>query len=131
MPKAKPKKHHARLRGAALADPLERQVKRTGKRGPRPDTPEDAQPAGELINEQGSLPGMEDAAIDDLENVARNYATVRDRRMALTEQEVHAKNLVLSKMKEHGKETYRRDGISIQIVHEAESVKVKVDKDEE
>lgn len=112
MPKTKAKKPHI-VRGGAKR-----------KRGPRPEST-DGQPAGELI-EQASLPGMEDAAIDDLENVARQYASVRDRRMALTEQEVDAKMLVLAKMKEHGKETYRRDGISILIVHTDETVKVKI-----
>jgi len=93
--------------------------KRSGKRGPRPETTE-------VELSQPSLPGMEDAAIDELENVARDYVSVRDRRMALTEQEVDANALVLSMMKKHGKEVYRRDGIEIQIVAKDEKARVKI-----
>src|SRR5689334_6127836 len=37
------------------------------------------------------LPGMEDAAIEELEDSAKRYAQIRDKRMALTEQEVDMK----------------------------------------
>ena len=108
-----------------------RRPKKTGKRGPHPEDEPGTEPQGELIvDEQQSLPGMEDAAIDDLENAARSYASVRDRRMALTEQQVDAKNVVLNKMREHGKQNYRRDGIEIRVVATEETVKVRVTDEE-
>ena len=108
-----------------------RRPKKTGKRGPHPEDEPGTEPQGELIvDEQQSLPGMEDAAIDDLENAARSYASVRDRRMALTEQQVDAKNVVLAKMKEAGKTAYRRDGIEIRVVMSEETVKVRVTEEE-
>jgi hypothetical protein len=109
-----------------------RRPKKTGKRGPHPEEQPGTEPQGELIvDEQQSLPGMEDAAIDDLENAARSYASVRDRRMALTKQEVDANALVLKMMKEYGKTTYRRDGIEIYVVTTEEKAKVRVSKDDE
>lgn len=95
--------------------------KKTGKRGVGP-APEEAV-VGELIEPR--LPGMEDAAIDELEDAAKRYVGIRDDRMAMTEKEVDAKDLVLTLMKRHEKETYRRDGLEIKIVHEEETVKVK------
>ena len=103
-----------------------RAPKRTGKRGPRPVDPE---PEHQLV-ETGQLSLIEDAALDDLENLAKSYASVRDRRMALTLQEVDANALVLKKMKEYGKTTYRRDGIEINVVTSEEKAKVKI-KDED
>lgn len=97
--------------------------KKTGKRGPRPETPDGEAVVGELIEPR--LPGMEDSAIEELEDAAKRYVTVRDERMALTEREVDSKDLVLTLMKRHDKQTYRRDGIEINIVHTEESVKVK------
>ncbi len=51
--------------------------------------------------------------------------------MELTESEVSLKTNLLAMMKKHGKETYRRDGIEIKIVHEEETVKVRVKKEDE
>jgi len=122
--KRKGKQHH----NAKL--PM-RRPKKTGKRGPHPEDEAGSHGQGELIvDEQQFLPGMEDAAIEDLESAARSYVSVRDRRMALTKQEVDAKNVVLNKMREHGKQNYRRDGIEIRVVATEETVKVRVTDEE-
>jgi hypothetical protein len=76
------------------------------------------------------LPGMEDPAIEELENAAREYAGTRDDRMHLLETEIELKGKLLDLMKKNNKELYKRDGIEIRLVHEKESVKVKVKKDE-
>ena len=74
---------------------------------------------------QGRL--IEDSAILDLEDAAKEYANTRDDRMALLETEVE----LLELMKKNKKEVYKRDGIEIRIAHEKETVKVKVKKDDE
>lgn len=77
------------------------------------------------------LPGMQDAAIEDLEDAAREYANTRDDRMALLEAEVQLKEQLLDLMKKNKKEFYKRDGVEVRLVHEKESVKVKVIKKED
>jgi hypothetical protein len=79
---------------------------------------------------QESLPGMEDTEISDLEDAARNYASVRDERMALTKKEVDLAGVLLQALKRHNKEHYHRDGIDIKLVVEKEKVRVRI-KDEE
>jgi hypothetical protein len=81
-------------------------------------------------SKQADLPGMEDAAIQDLESLAEEYVDRRDKRMKLLEQEVELKNDLLKAMKRHRKDTYRHNGVSIEIVPEGEHVKVKVLKPE-
>jgi hypothetical protein len=71
---------------------------------------------------------METRAIAALEDLAAAYADLRDRRQALTEEEVTVKQRILALMKKHAKEFYRRDGIEIRLVPSAEDVKVKVTK---
>lgn len=81
------------------------------------------------------LPGMEERRIAELHKAAESYVDIRDRRMSLTEQEVEAKQEVLSLMKKHGKETYNYHDADagttteIKIIHEQETVKVKIKKD--
>lgn len=77
------------------------------------------------------LPGMEDAKIEELQNAAKRYAGIRDKRMALTLQEIDLNDLLLKLMKKHDRERYHYDGIEIKIVSEKEKVKVRIDKDEE
>jgi hypothetical protein len=77
-----------------------------------------------------ALPSMEDRAIQPLEDAAHEYAAVRDQRMALNAEEVGLKAKLLRLMKHHGKQTYARDGISVEIIVEEESVKVRVKKPE-
>jgi hypothetical protein len=83
----------------------------------------------------GELPGMEDRAIADLEQMALDYADIRDRRQALNREEVDLKQKTMALMHKHHKTEYRRDGIEIRIVPGEEDVKVKVkpetEKDED
>ena len=77
---------------------------------------------------QQRLPGTEDAKIDALEDAAEEYARIRDERVALSAEEVELKGKLLDLMKANKKENYVRDGIEIHIVHEEETVKVKIKK---
>lgn len=77
---------------------------------------------------QARLPEMEDPQIEDLEATAEEYAEVRDERVQLTAREVPLKEKLLQLMKANGKTSYHRDGISVKIVAEKETVKVKVKK---
>ena len=80
---------------------------------------------------QARLPGTENARIDALEDAAEAYAAVRGERQELALSEVQLKGKLLSLMKANKKEKYMRDGIKIWIVHEEETVKVRVKKAEE
>lgn len=83
-----------------------------------------------LRKEQADLPGMENRAIDELEEAARRYAAIRDKRMALNDAETKLQDLLMGLLKKHGKREYKRDGIEIWIKVEEEKVKVRV-KDED
>lgn len=78
---------------------------------------------------QGSLPGMEQRGIPELESAAENYVNVRDRRMRLTEEEVEAKSQVLFLMHKHERQNYRHDDFLIMVIPGEENVKVKVVED--
>jgi hypothetical protein len=69
---------------------------------------------------------VDDAIIEEIENAAHDYADVRDKRMALTTQEVEAKGVIIGAMKKHGKTHYKRNGIEISLTVEKEKVTVKV-----
>lgn len=71
---------------------------------------------------------IEDRAIKPLEDQAEDYADIRDRRMEAGKEEVTAKKRLLELMKKHGKEKYHRGGITVQVIHEKESVRVRVRK---
>lgn len=83
----------------------------------------------EMPPQDQRLPGMEDASIEELETAAKRYAVIRDKRMALTDQEVDQKDLLLTLMHRHGKKEYRHRGIFIKIVPEGEKVRVKIEED--
>jgi hypothetical protein len=72
------------------------------------------------------LPGMEDNKIEALEEIALDYADVRDERIKLSQQEGELKGQLLQLMKAQKREHYQRGRIIIDIVHEEENVKVKV-----
>jgi len=97
--------------------------KRNGKRG--------ISLADSDLGKTSRLPGMEDAAIEELEDCARNYAKLRDRRIVLLNEEVDMKEDLLALMKRNNKEKYIHDGIEISITHEKEKVKVIIKEDEE
>ena len=75
------------------------------------------------------LPGMEDHAIPQLEDVAASYADVRDRRMALNKEEAELKKTALALMHKFDKQIYKHDGIEIRVVQGEEDVKVKIHKE--
>jgi hypothetical protein len=109
-PQAKPKKKGSNL---GYAEPKRKKVTKKApavKKGPR----------------QQALPGIEDRAINSLEEKALRYAEVRDSRMALSKDEVTAKAEVMNEMKRLKKEHYKRNRIDITMVHEKENVKVVV-----
>lgn len=105
--------------------------KRTGKRGPRPLDPKEDFDKPVKTPKQTDLPGMENRHLEDLEEAARNYAGVRDRRMALTRQETDLKDVLLTLMKRHAKVIYRVAEMEIKIVAKDETVKVKMLEDED
>lgn len=79
---------------------------------------------------QGELPGIE-RKLKDLHEAALDYAVIRDERQELTLREVAAKTKLLDLMHKHKKEEYEYDGVSIRVVHEEETVKVRVAKKDE
>jgi hypothetical protein len=76
--------------------------------------------------EQVDLPGTEDSAIKPLEDAAKAYARVRDERMELTKEESKRKAALIPLMHKYQKTTYKRHGIEINLIPEAEDVKVKI-----
>jgi hypothetical protein len=78
---------------------------------------------------QTEMPGMEDREIKPLKETALEYAEMRDQRMELGSKESELKDKLLALMKEHKKETYRYGGIEIRVVHDLETVKVKVERE--
>lgn len=77
------------------------------------------------------LPGMDAPEIEELETLAKQYAKLRDKRQALTVQEVDLKGQLLGAMKKHKKTSYIHGKITITVVVEEEGVKVKIAKDED
>lgn len=75
---------------------------------------------------QQPLTGMEDAKIDALEEIALDYADLRDQRIKLGQHEGELKKQLLALMKAQKREHYHRGTITIDIVHEKENLKVKV-----
>jgi hypothetical protein len=72
------------------------------------------------------FPGMEDRAIQPLEDIAAAYADVRDRRMALNTEEAELKAAAKKLMHKYEKTIYRRNGVEIRLIDGEEDVKVKV-----
>jgi hypothetical protein len=93
-------------------------------------TPENAEKRGRKPR-QPRLPQMEDPEIEDLEEAAEEYATIRDDRIALNQSEKKLKDQLLALMKANSKEHYHRNGIDVKLVHENETVKIRVKKGEE
>jgi hypothetical protein len=101
-----------KLKGAVMAKP-----KKKAKKEPRKPR-------------QARLPEMEDPAIGELETAAEEYASIRDKRMELTKQEVALNNQLLTIMKREKKQHYFHAGIKVDVVVEKEKVRVKIKKDE-
>lgn len=77
---------------------------------------------------QKRLPGMADAKLEALHDAALSYAEVRDQRQALTKQEVDLKGSLLTLMHKHKKDHYEYKGVTVDLVAEKETVKVRVKK---
>ena len=75
---------------------------------------------------QQDLPGMEDRALKPLENLAEQYADVRDQRMELTRQEVLMSTDLLALMKKYQKTEYHHGEVHIWVKVIDEKVKVKI-----
>lgn len=84
--------------------------------------------AKEKKGRQEALPGMESRKIKALQDAALDYAEIRDQRQALTAQEVELKGKLIDLMHKYDKETYTYQGVTITLIHEEESVRVKVAK---
>jgi hypothetical protein len=75
---------------------------------------------------QPDLPGTEDRQLQPLDDLAAEYADVRDRRMELGREEGELKARAIALMHQFQKTIYKHDGIEIRLVVGAEDVKVKV-----
>lgn len=75
---------------------------------------------------QSQLPGIGDEKIAAIENAALDYAEIRDQRQELTTQEVDLKKKLLDLMHAKKLTEYKRNGISVTIKMEEETVKVRV-----
>lgn len=72
------------------------------------------------------LPGMSNRKIKPLEELAAQYADLRDRRQAIGRDEAELKQKTIAAMKKLGKTAYQRDGISIELLPGEETIKVRV-----
>jgi len=75
---------------------------------------------------QQDLPGMEDRALKPLENLAEQYADVRDQWMELTRQEVQMSADLLALMHKYEKTEYHHGEVHIWVKVTDEKVKVKI-----
>lgn len=71
------------------------------------------------------LPGLEDTAIEAIENAATDYEEHRDERLAASKPEVAAKQRLIGVMHAHGKKQYRRGDLVVELTSEKESVRVR------
>ena len=117
----------ARAQQAKGSDPMAKKTTKA-KDGYQPTKTLPTTPARRGRPRQADLPGTEDRAIKPLEQAAAAYADIRDQRIALNVDEAKLKASLLTLMHKHGKTIYSRDGITITVIPEGESVKVKVRK---
>lgn len=90
------------------------------------NNPPAAQPKPKKGPRQADLPGMEDRAIQALDDSALSYAEIRDARMKLSLEETEAKTVLLGLMHANKKSSYTHSNIHIEIVPEGEKLKVKI-----
>lgn len=76
-----------------------------------------------------TLKGMEDSRIEQLDQLARDYAEYRDQRIALNKAEADLKEQLRTAMHKHKKTSYSCDGVTIRLVSGDEEVKVKIKAD--
>lgn len=83
-----------------------------------------------MAKDQKALPGMEERSIKELDDLCREYAGVRDKRMDLTKRESELQADLLTSMKKNKKRVYEYEDVRAEIVTEKTRVKVKIKKDE-
>lgn len=88
---------------------------------------------------QQEIPGTELPHIEAIENAAQDYVKIRDRRMALTNQEISAKEKLMAQLLEHKRElsknadgdyVYRFDDLLVLLKTGKDNVKVKAVDDD-
>jgi hypothetical protein len=79
---------------------------------------------------QEQLPGVE-VGIPELEELAFEYASLRDRRMEFTREEADLKKRALETMRRFDKMEYRVEGLLIKRVLGEEKLKVTVTREDE
>jgi len=99
-------------RGIGPVDEAEKRVEEAIAKGPK----------------QKQFAGMEDERIEELESAAEFYAELRDKRQALTAQEVPAKKRLLDFMHANHKTHYKHGEIEIEVITKKESVRVTIGK---
>lgn len=83
-------------------------------------------PAKKKLPRQRQLPGVGDTKIAAIENLAMDYAELRDQRLELNVQEVALKKKLVDLMHKKKLKNYKRDGITIALTIEKEGIKVRV-----
>lgn len=84
-----------------------------------------------VIPRQQQLPGVEDNKLAAIENLAMDYAEIRDQRQELSKRESELKQDLLKLMHKLNRKEYKRDGISVIVEVEEETVKVRVRAEKE
>ena len=74
---------------------------------------------------------MEARSIPELEDAARRYAAIRDKRMALNDAEVKLQDLLMGLLKKHGKREYKHDGVQIWIQAKEEKARVRISDEDD
>ncbi len=74
---------------------------------------------------QKELDGFEEVEIKEIRDAAEDYQDLKEKRMALTDKEVPAKERLLKLMKKHELKACSVDGYLISVEVEKETVKVK------
>ena len=83
-----------------------------------------------MAKKQKELPGMEKPSIEDVERAADEYVDARDKRMALTKQEVETRDALIAAMRAHKIKSYEYDGRLVTLEATAK-IKVKSVADED
>lgn len=74
---------------------------------------------------QKKFEGIENEEIKEIRAAAESYVDVRDRRMALTKEEVDHRDKLLEVMEKHGCTEILMDDLSVEIIDGKKKVKVK------
>ena len=77
-----------------------------------------------MAKKQLEIPGTEQEVIEEIEQAAESYVSIRDKRMLLTEKEVAAKEVLSQAMHSHNLTSYSYDDMMV-TVEAKEKVRVK------